>query len=602
MPFDLQGFVKGLTGRPGVYRMIDANDVIIYVGKASNLKRRVSSYFNRNHDSAKTTAMVAKIVRIQVAVTHSEAEALILENDLIKQHRPRYNVLLKDDKGYPYIFLSAHPFPRLDFHRGSRKKKGEFFGPYPNVGAVRENLSLLQKIFPVRQCSDSFYRNRSRACLQHEIGRCTAPCVDKIAAEEYQQDVDLVRLFLQGKNQSVINKLVAKMELAAAEFAYEKAAGLRDQIQVLRKLQEQQHISGGSGDMDVIAAATRPGGACVHVLFVRNGQLQGNRAYFPECPTDTSVDELLEAFIAQFYLNPEHKPPTEILLPQALQQQEVLQAFLSDQTDRKVRLRDSVRGDRSRWQKLSQTNADQALDNRLGRKANQAQRMHALKEQMHLPKMPRRMECFDISHSHGEATVASCVVFIEGVPAKAEYRKFNITGITGGDDYAAMRQAIHRRYSRVKAGDGILPDLLLIDGGKGQMTQAVEVLSELELTDLPLLGVAKGVSRKPGLEALLRSPIDIGVNLPSDSPALHLIQHIRDESHRFAITNHRKIRDKKRSQSKLEGIEGVGPAKRKELIGRFGSVRGISGASIEELEKVSGISNALAERIYHALH
>jgi excinuclease ABC subunit C len=599
--FDAKIFLKNLTSRPGVYRMLDVTGRVLYVGKARNLKKRVSSYFRNSGLPPKTRALMDHVRNVEVTVTHTEGEALILENNLIKELRPRYNVLLRDDKSYPYIYLSAgEPFPRLAFHRGPRRAKGRYFGPYPNAGAVRESLSLLQKLFPVRQCEDSFYRNRSRPCLQYQIKRCTAPCVGLVHEETYQQDVRHAELFLEGKSAQVIDELVRRMEQASEALDFELAARYRDQIASLRRIQERQYVSGEQGDLDVIACAVRGAAACVQVFYVRGGRNLGNKSFYPEVPDGLSPGEVLSSFLPQYYLNKE--VPQEILVSHSFEDMDLLSEVLTRQGERKVTLRERVRGERARWIEMAVRNAENALAARLASKMGMQQRAEALQESLGLDQVPARIECFDISHTMGEATVASCVVFDSEGPLKSDYRRFNIEGITPGDDYAAMRQALERRYIRLKKGEGKLPDLLLIDGGKGQVRQAIDVLEELQVEGVTVVGVAKGPDRKPGMETLFLSGDAAPLILPEDSLALHLIQQVRDEAHRFAITGHRQRRSRTRNTSVLESIPGMGPKRRQQLLRQFGGLREIARAGVEDLASIQGISRQLAQKIYDAFH
>lgn len=605
--FDHKAFLSTLTSRPGVYRMLDVDGTIIYVGKAKNLKRRVSSYFSRHDNSPKTRVMVSQIRDIEVTVTNTENEALILENNLIKAHRPRYNILLRDDKSYPYIYLSGDDFPRLSFHRGSRSKKGRYFGPFPSSSAVRESLNLLQKLFPVRQCEDSFYRNRTRPCLQYQIKRCSAPCVDYIDKETYQQDVRHAVMFLEGKNNAIIDELVRRMEQASEALEFELAARYRDQIANLRRIQEKQYVMGEEGgNLDVIAAVEQSGVGCVQVFFIRNGRNLGNKTYFPSHTAESDAADLLAAFLPQYYLGggtaQERQIPTQILVNHTLPEQEVLQQVLAEQAGRRVTISSKLRGDRARWLQLATTNAEQALSTHLTNRLNIMARFEALQEALELDDLPQRIECFDISHTMGEATVASCVVFDTNGALKSDYRRFNIEDITPGDDYAAMQQALTRRFKRLKEGEGKYPDILLIDGGKGQLSQAEQVLEELQVIGVILIGVAKGPTRKPGVEQLILSGQDSPIILPADSPARHLIQQVRDEAHRFAITGHRQRRAKARRTSPLEGIPGLGPKRRQQLLRQFGGLQEVARAGVEDLAKVKGISRQLAQGIYDAFH
>ncbi|TCK09066.1 excinuclease ABC subunit UvrC [Marinobacterium mangrovicola] len=601
--FDSKAFLSRLTTRPGVYQMYAADDSILYVGKARNLKNRVSSYFRASGLTTKTIALVNRIARIEVTITNSETEALLLEQNLIKEQRPPYNILLRDDKSYPYILITdKETYPAVRFHRGAKKGKARYFGPFPSGAAVRESLNLMQKVFLIRQCDDSFFRNRSRPCLQYQIKRCSGPCVDMISPEDYQRDVRHATMFLEGRNQAVMDELAKQMDDAAMNLEFEKAAEIRDQIGRLRQVQEQQYISGMSGDADVLGCAIQAGGTVVHGLFVRQGRVIGSKVYHPRVSVEEGPADVLSAFIAQFYLGAGREIPDSLILSFELEDHDALEAALSAQRGRAVNITHKVRGERAGWQRLAQTNAEQQLASHLASKQSIHARYLALQDLLGLDHLPERLECFDISHSSGEATVASCVVFDRNGPLKSDYRTFNIEGITGGDDYAAMHQALTRRYTRLKKGEGKLPDLLVIDGGKGQVAQAMDVLASLQVTEVLVIGIAKGPTRKAGFEVLVSGETGEEQVLESDSPALHLLQHIRDEAHRFAITGHRARRGKARKQSKLEGIPGIGPKRRRELLRHFGSVRDIEGASIEEIAKVSTISRALAEEIYAALH
>lgn len=598
--FDSAAFLKNLTSRPGVYRMLDDSGTVIYVGKAKNLKKRVSSYFRKTGLTAKTRVMVAQIAAIETTVTHTENEALILENNLIKELMPRYNILLRDDKSYPYLFISDDSFPRLSLHRGAKRKAGRYFGPYPSAGAVRESLNLLQKLFPVRQCEDSYYLNRSRPCLQYQIKRCTAPCVGLVTKEEYQKDVERTILFLEGKNQQVMDELSQEMEAAAQRLDFEQAAVIRDKIAALRRVQERQYVSSAQGEFDVLAAIVRDGMAVVEVCFIRGGRHLGSKSFFPRGSADSTPEELLAAFLPQYYLGKD--VPAEILLSHEPADMALLEDVLQADSGHKVSLRLPKRGQGVRWMRMAMTNADISLTQRLSSRANLLQRFEALQEALELEELPKRIECFDISHTRGEKTVASCVVFgLEGA-IKADYRKFNIEGITGGDDYAAMNQALTRRFTRLQKGEGKRPDLLLIDGGKGQIKEAREVLAELNLSDLPILGIAKGPERRPGEETLFLVGREGEVTLSADSPALHLLQQVRDEAHRFAITGHRQRRAKARKTSTLEQVEGLGPKRRQKLLQQFGGLQEVQRAGVEDLAQVEGISLSLAQKIYDVFH
>ncbi|MCL1076859.1 excinuclease ABC subunit UvrC [Parashewanella spongiae] len=605
IPFDPHEFLKTVSSSAGVYRMYDAADKVIYVGKAKDLKKRLSSYFRTNVDNIKTQALVKNIANIDVTVTHSETDALILENDYIKQYMPKYNVLLRDDKSYPYILLSKHKHPRLAYHRGSRRDKGQYFGPYPNGGAVRESLHLLQKIFPIRQCSDIYYKSRSRPCLQYQLKRCSAPCVSKVTDEEYGEQVKLVELFLKGKDQQVISKLVTKMELAAQIFDYEHAAEFRDQISALRKVAEQQEVTTASGNMDVIGVNYQSGIACFHILFIRTGKIFGSRSYYPAIPANTELNEVLSSFISQFYLSKETQRtvPTDIIIGDMCEELHQLEQAISLSIGKNVSIKSNVRGERASFLRLAQSNAVNSVVTKLAHKNTVEQRFLLLQEALEINEAISRMECFDISHTMGESTVASCVVFNREGPYKADYRRYNINGITPGDDYAAMAQAISRRFDKV-TNDGKIPDLLFIDGGIGQLRIAQKIVDEkcINLDNPPtLIGVAKGEGRKPGLETLIFGESEAKFSLDSDSPALHLIQHIRDESHRFAITGHRNKRQKSRNVSTLESIPGIGPKRRKVLLQFLGGIQEVKSASVAELTKVPGISTEMAQTIYDSL-
>jgi len=601
--FDHKAFLNTLTTRPGVYQMYDTGHKLLYVGKARNLKNRVGSYFRASGLTEKTMALVARIREIQVTVTTTEVDALLLEHNLIKTQQPPYNILLRDDKSYPYVFLSSEDqYPRLSLHRGAKRRKGEYFGPYPSAGAVRESLHFLQKVFKVRQCEDSFFNNRSRPCLQHQIDRCTAPCVELVTPQEYAQQVERTALFLRGKSQELIVRLADDMERAAAELAYEEAAVYRDQLSQLQQVQASQGIEGVKGDLDIVAAAVAAGRACVQVLFVRGARVLGSKTYYPPLRLQENPAEVLSAFIPQYYLGGARAIPPELLVNAAPEDAATLALALSAAAGRQVSLRSKVRDARARWLQLALQTAQSNLASHLSGRQSVLERLQALQELLGLPELPERMECFDISHSSGEATVASCVVFDQGGPRKSDYRRFNIDGITGGDDYAAMQQALERRYKRLKSGEAPLPDILFIDGGKGQVSQAVAVLADLQVTGVEVIGVAKGVTRKAGFETLLNAATGRECQLRVDHPALHLIQQIRDEAHRFAITGHRARRDKARQRSGLEDIAGVGAKRRRELLRHFGSAQAVENANIDELKKVSGISATMAQQIYDHLH
>ena len=599
--FDSKGFLKTLTTRPGIYRMLGVSGNILYIGKAGNLKKRVSSYFRKQGLSVKTRALMEQVANMEVTVTHTEGEALLLESNLIKKYRPHYNILLRDDKSYPYIYLSSDAkYPRLTLHRGARRGKGRYFGPYPSAGAVRESLHLLQKLFKVRQCEDSFFSNRSRPCLQYQIHRCAAPCTELITPEDYASDVKHTVQFLEGKNSEVVDDLVRSMEQASEQQDYEKAAICRDQIASLHRVQEKQYISKEKGDLDIIACEFSHDRACVQVFFIRGGRNLGNAAFFPKVPLESGAEDVLSAFIPQYYLGKDI--PSELLVSHMLDDREVIQGVLSKQAGSGVKLRTAVRGNRAHWMKMARNNADYALSTWLSTRKGFSGRVRSLTESLGLDDLPTRIECFDISHTRGESTVASCVVFgLEG-PLKSDYRRFNINDIQPGDDYGAMEQALTRRYTRVKKGEGALPDLLLIDGGKGQIAVAHKVLEELQVTETRVVGVAKGPGRKPGLETLHISGRDEVLRLHADSPALHLVQQIRDEAHRFAITGHRQRRAKTRNTSPLEQIPGIGPRRRQQLLKQLGGLREVARAGVEDLAKIKGVSRGLAQQIYDAFH
>ncbi|MEM7218870.1 MAG: excinuclease ABC subunit UvrC [Pseudomonadota bacterium] len=602
--FDAEPFLKQLTPKPGVYQMISADGEVLYVGKARNLKNRVSSYFRASGLASKTMALVRRIHSVQITVTKSETEALLLEQSLIKEERPHYNVVLRDDKSYPFIYLTPHEdYPRLAFHRGAKKKTGRYFGPFPSAGAVRESLNILQKLFQIRQCDDTFFKNRSRPCLQYQIRRCSGPCVGLIEPDDYRDDVRLAEMFLEGHSADILDEYKAKMDAAAQDMEYERAARYRDQISKLRKVQEQQYVHNEKGDVDVFALAADGGVSCVQALFVRGGRLLGQRTWFPRDELAAEPADVLSAFLGQFYLTGDRGdlPRTLVTQPE-VPDADTLAAALTLTSGRNVDVVHRVRAQRARWLEMAQENASLSLNTYLADKKNVYARFIDLQAALGLEDVPERLECFDISHTMGEATVASCVVFDREGPAKSDYRRFNIdSGITGGDDFAAMEQALRRRYTRLQSGEGHLPDVLVIDGGKGQLSRARLVMDELQVEGVLLLGIAKGPTRKPGLETFFidgRGEVDV----PEQGGAMHLLQHIRDEAHRFAITGHRARRQKARRASVLDEIEGIGPKRKKELLNHFGSVKGLRGASREEIGKVPGISGKLAADIYAVLH
>jgi excinuclease ABC subunit C len=598
--FDPRQILRQAPSRPGVYRMVDPDGTVLYVGKAKDLKRRVASYFSRSLNR-RMQLMVSQVADIQLTVTRTEAEALLLESNLIKALRPRFNVLLRDDKSYPYVRLTVHDeFPRLTFYRGSRKSGDRFFGPYPSAGSVRETLQLLQKLFPVRQCEDSFFRNRSRPCLQFQIKRCSGPCVGLVSTADYADDVERTIKFLEGRTDEVVRELAARMLQATESLEFERAAVLRDQIATLRRIQQRQYVSGDGGDLDIVACVQEGGVSCVQVFFIRAGRNLGNKAFFPDAPEGTDGSGVVSAFLAQFYANKEIPP--QILVSPDVEDRDLLETAFSEQAGRRVEIKVRVRTERARWLEMARGNASLALRSRLGSQAGFRQRLEALREALGLEELPVRMECFDISHTGGERTVASCVVFDAEGPRKSEYRRFNIGGLTPGDDYAALRQALTRRYTRIKKGEYPYPDLLFVDGGRGQLHSVADALQELAVLGVTLVGISKGPDRRPGTEQLWLSDRSAAVILPADSPAMHLVQQIRDEAHRFAITGHRARRAKARTKSLLEEIAGVGPKRRQRLLRQLGGIQGVVRAGVEDIASVEGISHALAQRIYDTFH
>jgi len=626
--FDGKAFVRGLSTAPGVYRMFAADDSVLYVGKAGALKKRVASYFSNTPKPARTMAMLAQVARMDVTVTRSEAEALLLENQLIKSLKPRYNVLLRDDKSYPYVLLTQEPWPRISLHRGPRNVPGRYFGPYPSVVAVRETLNLMHKLFKLRSCEDSVFRNRSRPCLQYQIGRCTAPCVGLVQARDYAQDVRRATLFLEGRSDELSDELNKAMAAASERLDFEEAARLRDQVAMIRKLQARQYVDGTVADLDALACAMQGSHACVLLLAFRDGRNLGTRSFFPKTNGSDNPAEVLAAFVSQYYA--EQPPPREIVLDREIEDVELLQEAFSSAAGRRVQVKTSVRGDRAGYLDLARRNAQMTLATELGSQAAQRARVESLREMLGLAEPPQRIECFDISHTMGEATVASCVVFDAEGPVRSQYRRYNIAGIEPGDDYAAMHQALERRFRRAVEGeevrlrttgsraderpsavregrsDGVLPDVLLIDGGAGQVAQARAVLADLGIDGPVLVGVAKGEARRPGDETLLLPGSDgqpaRELHPGSASPGLQLVQQVRDEAHRFAITGHRGRRQKARNSSRLEDIPGIGPRRRASLLKHFGGLGGLKNASADEIAHVEGISSALAERIYATLH
>jgi excinuclease ABC subunit C len=628
LAFDGKEFVRLLSTSPGVYRMFDASGELLYVGKAGNLKKRVGSYFLKPRMEPRIAAMIAQIARIETTLTRTEGEALLLEAQLIKSLKPRYNIMLRDDKSYPYIYLSSgeggkgqdsatakvDAFPRMAFHRGAKAAKGQYFGPFPSAWAVRESLGLMQKLFLVRQCEDSYFKNRSRPCLQYQIRRCSAPCVDLIGKDEYAASVRHAALFLDGKSDQVIDESIAAMERASAALEFEKAARLRDQVATLKKMLAKNYVQGASADLDAIACRISGGVACLSVLYFRNGVSLGSRDFFPKLPLDADQADVLTSFIAQYYLD---KPvPKELIVEHALEDAALLAEALGTQAGHAVEIKHNVRAERARFLELAAKNADAALAARLASNENQRGRFEALRDLLGLDEIPRRLECFDISHTMGEATVASCVVYGPEGPEKSQYRRYNIGGIEPGDDYAAMRQALERRFRGAKERENQqiaehpektpefpnLPDILLIDGGKGQVAQALDVLTDLAIVNILVVGVAKGVERRAGHETLILGASGKTLWPGPESLALHLIQAVRDEAHRFAITGHRQRRQKTRETSKLEDIAGIGAKKRSALLKHFGGLAGVTTAGVEELAQVKGMSRELAEKIYAMFH
>ena len=603
MAFASKSFIDSLTQRSGTYQMMDSDGAVLYVGKAKNLKKRVSSYFRKSGISAKTSALVKRISDIDITVTETETEALILEQNLIKKHRPAFNILMRDDKSYPYILLTdKDKWPRLSFHRGPKKQQGTYFGPYPSVNSVRESMSLLQRVFKVRQCEDSFFKNRSRPCLQYQINRCSGPCVDLATEEDYQTSVELTRKYLEGKSDEITKQLEQQMDRASDEMQYERAAEMRDQIKALRQVQAQQVIEKGRGIIDVIAASLERGQACIHILYIRQGRILGSRSFYPKIQLSETVEDLLSEFLPQIYLNGHGRSdiPKEIITSNSFEGADALTKALEHLINRRVKIKHSVRGARAKWMELAARTANLNLQARLLSTQTINQRFESLKETLGFESTPERIECFDVSHSSGESTVASCVVFDSNGPVKNDYRKFNIKGVKANDDYAAMQQALERRYKRLVNGEGQIPDILLIDGGKGQLSVAKTALAELGVVGVTIIGVAKGTTRKAGFETLIFAETGHVITDP-DQAALHLIQQIRDEAHRFAITGHKQRRDKKRRTSALEGIPGVGPKRRRDLLKHFGGIVEVKKASVADLMKVSNINKQVAESIYAEL-
>lgn len=606
--FNAKQFLRTVTNQPGVYRMYDISKKVIYIGKAKNLKKRLTSYFRGQLSCRKTEALVKNIKDIDVTITHTETEALLLEYNYIKLHQPRYNVLFRDDKSYPFIFLSNNTHPRITFYRGAKHAQGYYFGPFPNTRAVKETLALLQKLFPIRQCEDRVYRHRSRPCLQYHIGHCLAPCVKGLVSDEdYLQQAEYVRLFLLGKNQEILNQLLKRMKLASQVLNFEEAARLRDQIQAIHKVMEKQFVYSDKQNLDVIAISFKAGIACIHVLFIRYGKMLGSRSYFPKVPADTELVEIVQTFVNQFYLQHKqmHMLPDGILLDFSLPDKNLLATSLSKQACKKIQIQTHSRGKHAHYLKLARTNATAALLTKLSQESIVHQRLTLLAEFLGIQKI-NRMECFDISHTMGEQTIASCVVFDMNGPQRAEYRLYNLynDNITLGDDYGAIDQVLRHRYNKALEKKKI-PDVVILDGGKGQLNIAKRVFEQLEVpwdtSRVIVLGIAKGKNHKTGLETLYLEPHGEGITLSSDSPALHVIQHIRDDSHDYAIKGHRNKRAKIKNTSFLESIKGIGPRRRQLLLKHMGGLQPLQQASIEEIAQVPGISDTLAEKIFNAL-
>jgi excinuclease ABC subunit C len=601
--FDATELLRSLPHRPGVYRMFNAAGEVLYVGKARDLKKRVSNYFQKTGHEPRIAAMVAHVARVETTVTRSEGEALLLENNFIKAHEPRYNILFRDDKSYPYVCISGDPYPQLRFHRGALDRRNRYFGPFPSAGAVRDGIATLQKVFMLRTCENTVFANRSRPCMLHQIQRCTGPCVGLIGEAEYRQDVEAAALFLRGKTGEVLAQLQAQMEEAAGRLEFERAARVRDKIARLQSLQSRQFVeSATAGDIDVVAAASEGGLFAVNVVMIRGGRHVGDRTFFPrhaDAAVPATLTEIVPAFMEQHYV--ERPVPPTIVVPD-IEAHEALAEVLSAQSGQQVEIVGNPGGERRVWLTMALQNATLAIRQKLAQKATQEDRLSALQEALGLPQSAQRIECFDVSHTMGEAAVASCVIFDRLAMQSSEYRRFNVTPAQAGDDYAAMREALTRRCARIVAGEYPAPDLLVIDGGRGQVAVAASVLEEQGLHGVPLIGIAKGPERKAGCEDIVFPDRDTVLNLPSDHPGLHLLQQVRDEAHRFAIQGHRARRAKARTTSELQEISGVGAAKRRALLAHFGGVRGVRAASIDDIARVPGISRALAERIYTELH
>jgi excinuclease ABC subunit C len=599
-PFDAENFTSNLPSLPGVYRMLDVKDAVLYVGKARDLKKRVSSYFQRSALSPRIAMMVSQVAKMEVTVTRSEVEALVLENNLIKSLTPRYNILFRDDKSYPYLMLSGDGFPRLGFHRGALDKENRYFGPFPHTSAVRESIQLLQRVFRIRTCEESTFQNRSRPCLLYQIKRCSGPCVNLVDEKAYSEDVAHAKLFLEGRSDDVLSAIEARMNGSSEALKFEEAALYRDQMQALARMSQRQYADTGvDQDIDVVAVAHDGGAFCVNLVMIRSGRQLGDRCLFPQNTQGRLPEEIVLAFLMQHYLD---YPAPGIIIVDVLTNLEEAAGILSAHCGHAIRLLSYKSGERRAWLDMARENARRALSVRESESSNQEARLVALRDALGLGDALHRIECFDISHMQGEATVASAVIYDRLEMRRGEYRHYNIKDVAPGDDYAAMKQVLTRRYSKLAQGEAVMPDLVLIDGGKGQMGVAKAVLEELGLIGIAVVGVAKGPERKPGLEELWLMDREAPVILGHAHPALHLVQTIRDEAHRFAITGHRARRSKKRVSSSLEGIEGIGAKRRRGLLARFGGLRGVMGASIDDLAQVDGISKKLAEKVYRELH
>jgi len=599
--FDPRVFAGSLTQRPGAYQMLDGKGRVIYVGKARNLRRRVASYFGGRPHDAKTMALVARVADIRVTVTATEADALMLEYNLIKRHKPRFNVVLRDDKSYPYIRVRTdQEFPQVSFYRGSRRAAGRLFGPYPSAGSVRATLGQLQKLFQVRQCEDSYFSHRQRPCLQYQIQRCTAPCVGLVSAEDYRRDIEHAMLFLQGRSDAVTDVLVKRMEDASKRLDFEQAAQYRDQIARLKSVEAQQLVTRSRGDLDAIGLVSDGGVHCVAVMSFRGGRLLGSRSHYPRAAADTTPEEIMRGFLLQYYGRRE--PPHEILVSHAASDADALAELFRSRAGRRVQIKHRLRGDRRAWIGMVLTNAAHAAAARKKSGTVIRRQFRVLANTLELNEIPRRLACFDVSHTSGESTVASCVVFGSDGPLKSEYRRFNIAGVTGGDDYAALTQALHRWGTRLTGAEAGVPDVLLIDGGRGQLGVAADAVDELRSGGMRLVAVAKGPGRHPGRERLYLEGRKTPLKLPANSPALYLVQQLRDEAHRFAIAGHRARRHKRRTASPLEGIPGVGPKRRRELLRQFGGLQAVTRAGVDDLARVKGVSRRLAKLIYEHVH